>query len=419
MLSCAGNTTLQTPHMDALAADGVRFEKAYVAQPLCAPQRCSWYTGLMPHQHGITFNVKLSDKSLSAPKMMGGIFRDAGYATGYSGKWHIHTPPENREFHGFDWMNNIRSNGADAGIAPDFQTFLETTGDRPFLFSASFNNPHNICESSRGGPFPDGHPGMIENLDQLPPLPDNFEVPEREPSVIREVQNIYHPPARWDEIRWRLHRWYYCRLTELVDRRIGEVLDILRQSGRADDTFVVFSSDHGDGNAHHRWNAKQTLYDETARVPFIVARPGSGWNRVENQALVNTGIDLIPTLCGLAGIECPPHLEGQDMSETLSVPESPPRRDHLIIETEFGTFGEPLGYLGRAVRTRRYKYMVYDRGDHHEFLADMDKDPGETINWVGVPEYQDVLERHRALLHDYISRTGDIFPAEKIGLTAS
>jgi len=418
MLGCAGNSTVRTPHTDALAADGVRFEKAYAAQPLCGPQRCSWYTGLMPHQHGITFN--LTDRSIRASTMMGRIFRDAGYATGYSGKWHISTPPENKDLHGFEWMNNIRENGADQAIATDFKTFLETKGDRPFLFSASFNNPHNICEATRGGPFPDGHPGMFEHLNQLPPLPDNFAVPEREPSVIRLVQKMYsaknYPTANWDETRWRLHRWYYSRITELVDRRIGELLDLLEKSGLRNDTRIVFTSDHGEGNAHHQWNQKQTLYDESARVPFILTRPGSGLNRVDAKQLVNTGLDLIPTLCGLAGIACPSHLAGQDWSEAVSSPNLPQRRDHVIVETEFGTYGKPSGYMGRAVRTERYKYMVYNQGDHHEFLVDMEIDPGETTNLVGAPEHEAALERHRSLLRDYITQTGDIFPLPRVGV---
>ena len=101
----------------------------------------------------------------------------------------------------------------------------------------------------------------ILNLDQLPPLPDNFRIPEREPSVVREVQAMYrertYPTASWDEFRWRLHRWHYCRITELVDRRIGELLQVLRRSGNPDDTLIAFASDHGDGNAHHQWNQKQ------------------------------------------------------------------------------------------------------------------------------------------------------------------
>ena len=98
-MSCTGNPDLQTPNMDALAANGVRFEKAYAAQPLCIPQRCSWYTGLMPHRHGFTFNVHGGE--VTAGKMMGQIFRDAGYATGYSGKWHVKVEVEDRERHGF------------------------------------------------------------------------------------------------------------------------------------------------------------------------------------------------------------------------------------------------------------------------------------------------------------------------------
>lgn len=421
MMSCSGNPGLHTPNMDSLAAAGIRFEKAYAAQPLCIPQRCSWHTGLMPHQHGITFNV--SGAELRADAMLGQIFRDAGYAAGHSGKWHVNVPPQDRARHGFEWLNNIRCNGADKGIAPDFAAFLNENGSRPFLFSASFNNPHNICEAARGGPFPDGHPGRMENENQLPPLPDNFSIPEKEPSVIREVQRLYgsrnYPTADWDTARWRLHRWHYCRITELVDRHIGRLLEALRQGGHWDDTLVVFTSDHGEGNAHHQWNQKQVLYDESARVPFVVARPGSGPGRIDRTQLVNTGIDLIPTLCGLAGIGCPPALDGCDWSEALNHSEIPLKRDHVIVETEFGTFGKPLGYLGRAVRTRRYKYMIYDRGENREFLVDMEKDPGETINLAGTPAHRKELDRHRAFLRDFILGTGDIFPMDIVPADAA
>ncbi|MDA3797681.1 MAG: sulfatase-like hydrolase/transferase [Kiritimatiellae bacterium] len=417
MLSCSGNRDLQTPNMDSLAKDGVRFEKAYPAQPLCIPQRCSWYTGLMPHQHGVTFNV--NERPMTSEYMMGQIFRDAGYATGYSGKWHINTPPENKKRHGFEWTNNIRCNGADAGIVPDFKTFLDQTEEKPFLFSASFNNPHNICEASRGYLLPDGNPGMIENLEQLPQLPDNFSIPENEPSIIRQVQQKYkYPTLKWDEFRWRMHRWYYCRLTELVDSHIGELLQVLKESGHWDDTLIVFSSDHGDGNGHHHWTYKQVLYDESARVPFIVTQPNSGLNLVDEKQLINTGIDMIPTLCGLAQIDCPDHLKGLDWSDTLSGDELPMKRDHVITETEFGKFGHPSGYLGRTVRTQHYKYMVYSEGDNHEFFVDMANDPGETINLVGNPNHQDELDRHRILLRNYIKETDDIFPMEMVQLAS-
>jgi len=417
MLSCAGNPHLHTPHLDALAADGVRFEKAYSAQPLCIPQRCSWYSGLMPHQHGLTFN--LPGKEVDAPTMMGRIFRDAGFATGYSGKWHVQLPHVDRERHGFDWMNNVRSNGADVGIAPDFDRFLSEKDDRPFLFSASYNNPHNICEAARGGPFPDGEPGLPHNLEDLPPLPENFAIPTEEPSILREIQKKYsaknYPVFKWDEFRWRLHRWFYCRMVEMVDAHIGDLMQVLEKHGLLQDTLIVFASDHGDGNAHHQWNQKQTLYDESARVPFFICDPGSGTHAVDEQCLVNTGIDLIPTLCGLGGIDVPAHLSGVDWSGVLTSTPPADLPDHLVIETEFGTFGEPAGVMARAVRTPRYKYMVYSQGEHREFLADMEEDPGETRNLAGDPGAVDELERHRSLLRAYIQDTGDIFPMDNVG----
>lgn len=178
--------------------------------------------------------------------------------------------------------------------------------------------------------------------------------------------------------------------------------------------MIVFASDHGDGNAHHQWNQKQVLYDESARVPFFVVQPGCGLGCVDERQLVNTGIDLIPTLCGFAGIDCPASLEGLDWSGVLSTSDLPLQRDHLIVETEFGSYGSPAGYLGRAVRTPRYKYSVYNSGGNREFLADMDQDPGETINLVGNPDHQEELHRHRALLCDYIKRTVDIFPIDMV-----
>jgi len=418
MMSCTGNPNLKTPNMDKLAADGVRFEKAYAAQPLCIPQRCSWYTGLMPHEHGFTFNVHGGE--MTANIMMGQIFRDAGYATGYSGKWHIKVGHEDKGRHGFEWLNNIRSNGADAGIVPDFEKFLADTGEKPFIFSASFNNPHNICEAARGVKWThDGDTGLPENQEQLPPLPDNFAVPEDEPAVLREIQDMYralnYPTANWDESRWRLHRWFYCRMNEILDGRIGELLRVLKETGHWNDTMIVFTSDHGDGNAHHHWNQKQVLYDESARVLVVVTQRGSGIGRVDKEQLVNTGIDLVPTLCGLAGIECPEELQGKDWSGSLGQTDLPTQRDHIVIETEFGTFGKPAGVMGRAVRTSRYKYMVYSKGENHEFLADMEKDPGEMRNLAASPEHKRELERHRGLLRDYINQTGDIFPLEMVG----
>jgi arylsulfatase A-like enzyme len=98
----------------------------------------------------------------------------------------------------------------------------------------------------------------------------------------------------------------------------------------------------------------------------------------------------------------------------LPNPNQPQKKDHVVVETEFGTYGRPYGCKGRAIRTQKYKYMVYDQGGNHEFFVNMDNDPGETINLVGNPDYQKELDRHRALLRDYIVKTDDIFPIDMV-----
>ena len=418
MMSCTGNENLRTPHMDSIAIDGIRFENAYSAHPLCIPQRCTWHTGLMPHEHKITFNEPR--KAMKETLMLGQIFSRQGFVTGYSGKWHINIDPDNISRHGFQKMSNIRSNGADQAIATDFQHFLSEKDKRPFFFTASFNNPHNICQASRGDSLslPDGAVKSPDSNEELPELPDNFMIPENEPTIIRQIQEKYkraYPTSNWDRNRWRLHRWQYCRIVENLDKRIGDLLNILKESGYEENTLILFTSDHGEGNGHHFWNQKQTLYEESIRVPWIISRPGSLINRVDNQRLINTGIDLIPTLCNMADISCPDNLQGLATILDKDLCVNSVDRDHLVIETELGTYDKPSDAKGRSVVTHRYKYMVYDCGERREFLADKLKDPGEMTNLVMDHEYQAILEDLRNKLRNYITETKDIFPISLIG----
>jgi arylsulfatase A-like enzyme len=319
------------------------------------------------------------------------------------------------------WLANNRSNGADVAIAGDFQRFLDRGNERPFLFVASFNNPHNICEAARNGPLvdgavPDGSP------EDYPALPENFAVPAGEPSALRIVQEMYrdrnYPTADWDETRWRKHRWVYARICENLDARIADVLDVLRRSGRAEDTLIVFTSDHGDGNGHHHWNQKQTLYDETARIPFMVAGPMVPQNgHADGEHLVSMGLDLIPTLCDYAGIVAPEHLAGHSVRPVVEDTAADNWRDHVVIETEFGTFGKSNGIRGRAVRSGRFKYVIYSVGPLYEGLYDMQGDPGEMVNLANDLQWRDALQNHREMLLAWARQTADVFDYAACGLS--
>src|SRR6185369_13873131 len=151
----------------------------------------------------------------------------------------------------------------------------------------------------------------------------------------------------------------------------------------------------GDGGASHRWTGKLSLHEESVAVPFILSVPGQS-KVVDSDHLVS-GLDIFPTVCGLAGVEPPTGLEGQDLSPLLSGKVVPPR-ESLVTALYDARWADkqvpPLGE-GRMLRTERYKYVAYAWGRNAEALFDMQEDPGETRNLAGEPAFGDLVKRHR------------------------
>ena len=180
-----------------------------------------------------------------------------------------------------------------------------------------------------------------------------------------------HARNTWTDEQWRLHRWAYARLTQLVDQQIGQVLTALREAGLEENTLVAFVSDHGDMDASHHLEHKSVFYDEAARVPLIlswkgVTRPGL----VDRQHLVSTGLDLIPTLCDFAGIPAPVSSKGLSVRALAEGRTPQSWRETLAAENG----------KSRMLRSSQYKYVVYASGARREMLVDMLADPGEMKN---------------------------------------
>lgn len=418
-MRCAGNADLQTPAMDSLAANGVRFANAYCANPVCVPSRVSMFSGRMPHELGVYSNMYPHPAFQHAP-MLGRALRDGGYDTGYVGKWHLLAPEPEKEIHGFDYMVS----GKDPVIAGGCARFLSKQRDKPFFLVASFFDPHDICQWARGESFKNGAIGEPPAPERCPELPANHAIPENEPDVIRKVQAAYrdrvYPTEEWTPGKWRQYLWAYYRMIELVDQRIGEVLEVLRSSGQEENTVIVFVSDHGDGASAHQWNQKQVLYEEATRVPCIISHKGhSRTNVVDRTQLVSTGLDLFPTLCDYAGVPAPPGLRGHSLRETVEKDQTKALREYVVCETEFGEFSndppfQHAGPMGRMVRTRDHKYIVYSEGNLREQLFDLEKDPGE-LNTLSVdPGQIELLNAHRGMLASWIEETKDDFA----GITA-
>ena len=245
-MSCAGNPYLKTPAMDSLACNGVMFEAAYTPNPICVPARTSYMTGTSSHENGVVTNIRSPMINLTLP-CLAKVFRDNGYDTGYVGKWHIPRSIEDQEWSGFDYLASLRDNRVDVDIPESCETFLLKERDKPFFLIASFVNPHDICEwarrhSGRKTNLPNGEIGDPPPPEHCPPFRANNVIPDGEPSVIREhqadpkMQHAY-PTRHWElnDGRWRQYLWAYYRMTEQVDKTIGQVLDVLRKSGQEEE----------------------------------------------------------------------------------------------------------------------------------------------------------------------------------------
>jgi arylsulfatase A-like enzyme len=413
-MSCAGNEYLETPAMDRIAGMGSRFENAYTSFPLCVPARMSMFSSRMPHEIDIYGNCPPREEPRGVP-MLGRLMAEAGYRCHYTGKWHETVPEERADIHGFDEIfAGGGYGGPDSEKADDAIQFLQQGREAPFFLVISLNNPHDACELARDQELRMQPLPPLPPEDELPPLPDNYQPPEREPEVLRWFQEEHTAVGRaqnWDELKTRQFRWGYNRLVEMVDHQIGRVMEAMEREGLLVNTVVIFSSDHGDGQGCHRWNQKWSLYDESARVPFLVAPPECEQKGREDHRLVSASLDLMPTILDYAGIDIPAGCQGRSVRPLLEG-QIEDWREYVVSETTFGGWsdsGQEEWPKGRLVRTDRYKYSAFDEGTHRQQLFDMEADPGETVDLAGREECAEVLQRHRDHLAEWLRRTDDDF----------
>lgn len=408
-MSNAGNPDLHTPAMDELAAGGVTFDRAYCPFPLCTPSRASFISGLMPHECGVMRNG-LEVHADRREQELGRWLQAGGYRCVYGGKWHvpqIAMPPDND--HGFETLCGFGDNR----LTEECVKFLrEARGPQPFFLVASFDNPHNLCEWARDQDLPWGPIPAPPPVEECPSLPANFPPAPFEPEVLRHEQRahwtIYAYQDRSPE-DWRRLRWAYYRLVEKVDRQVGQVLTALGEAGLAEDTLVVFCSDHGDAHGAHRWHQKSALFEEIIRVPLIVRGPGVQAGARNGEHLVSSTLDLFPTLCDYAGIAPPPDLPGLSLRPLLEGGR-PDWREALYLETMFDG-GRGYDTQGRAVLAGRHKYVLYDRGQYREQLHDLATDPGEMVNLALEQRHTPTLAAMRQRLAQWCHDTGDTFRA--------
>ena len=304
-MSAYGNQYLGTPHMDSIAANGVRFANSYCTAPVCGPSRSSLVTSQMPHVTGV--NVNGETPSPSIPNM-GQIFREQGYATAWAGKWHLPESYPQGPIAGFEYLALAEGtkfrlgSETDGPVADEAIKFLQRGHEKPFLLGVSLHNPHDICWWVRQEPV------KHSDLDRFPPLPANFDTDPDEPEFITTCrqrtyygqENVY--TTDWDDDQWRAYLNQYYRYTEEVDQEIGRILAVLRKQGLERNTLVILTSDHGEGVAAHHWIVKLMLYEEPVTVPLVVSWKGVTPTGVADAAHLVSGLDVLPTMCDYACI---------------------------------------------------------------------------------------------------------------------
>ena len=393
-VSAVGNKWVKTPNIDSIAANGVYFTNSYSPYPLCSPSRASLHTSRMPHEIGVDHNSMAIDSEIP---LSGQVFRNAGYDTGYAGKWHCPSVYPTDGIAGYEVLNTTTRQGKLAQVVDEATMnaaveFIGRKREKPFLAVVSFINPHDICLPAGGtSPILDEVWKRYEPPvgTELPPLPANFadtrDVPD---GFIRKTRH-----EDWNENQWRRYIYAYYRMVEDVDRQVGQVVQALRQSGQEENTLIVFTSDHGEGLASHRWTGKMMYYEEEAAVPLIVSWKGvTPAGRIDREHLVSA-LDVLPTICDYAGIEGPVVMHGKSLRTVIETPE---QAGHEFVVSEMAN-GPARSFM---VRTSRYKYMVLPGtgGQKFEMFFDMQTDRGEMNNLAGQAAFTAEIERHREML---------------------
>lgn len=461
-LSAMGHPVVKTPHLDALAGDGVLFREAYVQAAVCGPSRMCFYTGRYPHATRSPWNeVPLPGDE----QTMGHYFSRAGYRTALCGKTHYTPDPftdpqsqpddgirldtlagmetwELNDGRGAGWMQYLRDKGyrdkvasnpfavdmpADADkdrsayptqvrkedsdtayITDRAIDFMKDTGDTPWFLHLSYYKPHqptvapypyNEMYDPADSPSPNRIPEELEN-------PHPFHIPYR-----TERKGVDYD----EEHIWRQRRATYYGLITEIDDHLGRLFDHMKATGLWDNTLILFTSDHGEYMGDHWMFEKELFYDEAYRVPFIIRdpRPEADATRgTECDGFVES-LDAVPTFLNACGLDTPEAIQGRSLTQWLHGETPADWRTEVHADWDFRFYWTPkkLGMppdkcRGWMIRDHRFKYWHFN--GMPDVLFDLEKDPQELHNIAEDPDYADVIQDYLLKLIDWRMSNEDV-----------
>ncbi|MEJ1238699.1 sulfatase [Chryseolinea sp. T2] len=415
-LGCYGSTVVKSPNIDRLATRGVRFDRAYTQFPLCSPSRSSLLTGRRPDVTGIYELQTHFRKNLPDVVTLPQLFKNNGYHSARVGKIYHYGVPGQIGTNGLDdsvsWSQRINPIGhdkvdeasitnvtpdrglgsalswrientpdeeqTDGKVATEAIKILEQRKDEPFFLAVGFYRPHTP------------YVAPSKYFDLYPA--ERIKLAEEKPNDLDDVPEaaLFTKPPHWgvsESDRRNAQRAYYASIS-FMDAQVGRVLDALDRLKLTDKTIIVLWSDHGYNLGQHGQWMKQSLFENSARVPFIVVAPG--YKTRASSARTVELLDIYPTLAELTQLKAD-GLEGKSLVKLLEDPKSAWDKP-AYTQVRRNTL------MGRSVRTERWRYTEWDEGKAGVELYDHESDPGEFNNLAKDPKYAERIKELSVLL---------------------
>lgn len=433
----AGLYPISTPNMDRLAQDGAFFRNAFTPMPICAPARQCLASGRMADSFGGFWNYDMGGlpcKSLvcDGTSWMNRLSKN-GYQTAFLGHWHtseqysasdfgytcvidnqqweryIAEKYPNHQYHG-GWMGEE----SDLDLEDSLTHYMANQAckllrryaenGRPFHLRLDFSDPHLPCRPSK--PFSQMYPP-----EKIPPWQSFGDTFEGKPYIQKQMVLNWENEERTQWSDWSTCASHYYGMISQLDDAIGRILDLLEETGLAENTIVIYTSDHGDTSGGHGMMDKHyILYDDVTHIPLIIRWPGVVKPQTVVEEFVSNHLDLVPTIEDACGLKRGPNHHGLTLLPLLEGKEQPERDAFAVSSSNGQQFGF---FCNRSIRTREYRY-IWNLTDVDElyFLPD---DPGEKKNLAADPSYAPVLKELRQALYQKLIAYEDPFAKGWVG----